>query len=142
MLRDRGQAMGELIAEMRELQAVLGKANGAPANLAAPFGSALDALEDATRCYLENVAEDPDLGSAVGVDYMMLAGNVVCAWLMARAALAAQRQLDEGDDDAFYAHKLATAQFFADRILPRSLAQRDMVKAGSASVMAIDADAF
>ncbi|MDJ0778561.1 MAG: acyl-CoA dehydrogenase [Gammaproteobacteria bacterium] len=142
MLRDQGQAMGELIAEMRELLATLAAATGAPADLAGPFGTALDALQDATGWYLENVAEDPDLGSAVGVDYMMLAGNVVCAWLMARGALAAQRHIDEGDDDVFYANKLATAQFFADRVLPRSLAQRDMVRAGSASVMAIAADAF
>ena len=72
----------------------------------------------------------------------MLAGNVAGAWLMAKAALAAQRCIDEGDGDSFYAHKIATARFFAERILPRSLSQRDMVKAGSAAVMAIAADAF
>ena len=142
MLRDKGQAMGELIEEMKGLRADLENASGDIAPIALRFESALDALEDATRWYLQSVAEDPDLGSAVGVDYMMLAGNVTCAWLMAKAALAAQKHIDAGSSDGFYSHKVSTARFFAERILPRSEAQRQMVKAGSASVMAIEADVF
>ena len=80
--------------------------------------------------------------SAVGVDYMMLAGNVVCAWLLAKSALAAQKHVDDGSGDEFYQHKITTARFFAERILPRSEALRAMVESGSASVMAIDADSF
>ncbi len=91
---------------------------------------------------MKNAVEDPDLGSAVGVDYMMLAGNVACAWLMGRAAIAAQKHIDAGSGDHFYANKIKTAVFFAEHILPRSEAQVVMVKAGSASVMAIDADIF
>ncbi|TNF89929.1 MAG: acyl-CoA dehydrogenase C-terminal domain-containing protein [Gammaproteobacteria bacterium] len=142
MLRDKGQAMGELIEEMKGIGAELENASGDIAAIAARFESALDALEDATRWYLQSVAEDPDLGSAVGVDYMMLAGNVTCAWLMTKAALAAQKHIDAGSSDSFYPHKVSTARFFAERILPRSEAQRQMVKAGSASVMAIEADVF
>ncbi|MDH3536584.1 MAG: acyl-CoA dehydrogenase C-terminal domain-containing protein, partial [Gammaproteobacteria bacterium] len=74
--------------------------------------------------------------------FMMLAGNVACAWLMGRAALAAQRYIDAGSNDRFYRHKIDTARFFIERILPRSEAQLLMVKAGSASVMGIDADVF
>lgn len=142
MLRDKGQAMAELIAELKAFGDELSAAEG---DFAAPgirFTAALTALEDATSWYLQNVTEDPDLGSAVGVDYMMLAGNVVCAWLMGRAALAAQKHIDAGSSDHFYPHKIKTALFFAERILPRSEAQAVMVKSGSASVMAIDADIF
>ena len=142
MLRDKGQAMGELIEEMKGIGADLENASGDIAPIALRFESALDALEDATRWYLQSVAEDPDLGSAVGVDYMMLAGNVTCAWLMTKAALAAQKHIDAGSSDGFFSHKVSTARFFAERILPRSEAQRQMVKAGSASVMAIEADVF
>ena len=139
MLRDQGQAMGELIEEMRGLGDSL---DADLADLGTRFGEALQALEGATRSYLDNVAGDPDLGSAVGVDYMMLAGNVACAWLMAKAALAARKQIEAGSGDDFYRHKIAVARFFAERILPRSQAQRQMVEAGSASTMAIDADVF
>ncbi|MCP4392230.1 MAG: acyl-CoA dehydrogenase, partial [Gammaproteobacteria bacterium] len=142
MLRDKGQAMGELIAEMKSLQADLEVASGDASALADNFASALGSLEEASGWYLQNIAEDPDLGSAVGVDYMMLAGNVACAWLMGKAALAAQRHIDAGSSDPFYPHKIKTALFFARHILPRSAGQLQMVKAGSASVMAIDADVF
>jgi len=142
MLRDKGQAMAELIEEMKGLQDDLDGAGGEIGLIAGRFGSALAALEEATSSYLQNVAEDPDLGSAVGVDYMMLAGNVVCAWLMAKAALAAQKHIDAGSSDDFYPHKIATARFFAERILPRAEAQLHMVEAGSGGVMAIEADVF
>jgi alkylation response protein AidB-like acyl-CoA dehydrogenase len=142
MLRDKGQGMGELIEEMRGLQPRLAAADGDIAVIAARFAAALAALEDATHWYLQNVAQDPDLGSAVGVDYMMLAGNVACAWLMGQAALVAQEHIDNGSNDLFYPHKIKTARFFAEHILPRSEGQLLMVKSGSASVMSIDPDVF
>ncbi len=72
----------------------------------------------------------------------MLAGNVVCAWLMGRAAIAAQRHIGAGSNDSFHTHKICTAVYFAEHVLPRAQAQALMVKAGSASVMGIDADVF
>ena len=142
MLRDQGQAMRELIEEMSALLPLLDGDDEDIAALAPRFSAALDALQEATDWYLQNAASDPDLGSAVGVDYMMLVGNLACAWLMARAALAAARQLDGGSSDDYYRHKIKTARFFAEHILPRSEAQRVMVMSGSASVMSIDADSF
>jgi acyl-CoA dehydrogenase len=142
MLRDKGQAMAELIEELSAFGHKLSAAGDDFAAIGVRFTAALVVLEDATSWYLQNVAEDPDLGSAIGVDYMMLAGNVVCAWLMGRAALAAQKHIDAGSSDHFFPHKIKTAVFFAERILPRSEAQAVMVKSGSASVMAIDADIF
>ena len=140
MLRDRGQAMGELIAEMKAFDGAGG--NDDIAAFATAFEAGLQALEDATEWYLQQAAGDPNLGSAVGVDYLLLAGNVACAWLMGRAALAAQRHIDAGSDDRFHAQKIATARFFAERILPRAEGQRRMIRAGSGSVMAIAADDF
>ena len=142
ILRDKGQAMNGLIAEMQQLQAQLEASAGDVATLAGHYAKGLGALEEATGWYLQNTAGDPDLGSAVGFDYMMLAGNVIGAWLMGRAALAAQKHIDAASSDLFYPHKIKTARFFFEHILPRSQAQLAMVKSGSASVMAIDADSF
>jgi acyl-CoA dehydrogenase len=142
MLRDKGRAMGELIAELKAFSRELVDAEGDFATLGSCFAPALAALEEATGWYLQNSAADPDLGSAIGVDYMMLAGNVICAWLMGRAAVAAQKHIDAGSNDNYYPHKIKTALFFVEHILPRSQAQLVMVKSGSASVMAIDADSF
>ncbi len=140
MLRDKGQAMSELIDELKGLKSELAAAD--LTTLEQRFAAALDALEDATRYYLQNAAADPDLGSAVGFEYLMLAGNVVCAWLMGRSAIAAQKRLDTGSSDSFYVHKISTAIYFAEHVLPRAQAQALMVKAGSASIMGIDADVF
>ncbi len=142
LLRDKGRAMSELIAEMEDFSASMDALDGDLGAIAKAFKPSVDALRDATEWYLQQAAEDPDLGSAIGVDYMLLAGYVVAAWLMARAAIAAQRHIDDGSSDTFYAHKIKTALFFAERILPRSEAHRIMLRAGSASAMAIDADAF
>jgi len=140
MLRDKGQAMSELIDELKAFNSELD--GSGMDSLAQGFDAALGALEDATRYYLQNAAADPDLGSAVGVDYLMLAGNVVCAWLMGRSAVAAQKYVEAGSSDAYYRHKVSSAVYFAEHVLPRAQAQALMVKAGSASIMAIDADEF
>ena len=142
MLRDKGQAMSDLIEELKLLKPGLTEAGADLATLQQGFAAALDALEDATRNYLQNAAADPDLGSAVGFDYLMLAGNVVCAWLMGRAAIAAQKHISAGSNDSFYVHKIRTAVYFAEHVLPRAQSQALMVKAGSASVMGIDANVF
>ena len=142
MLRDKGQAMGLLIEELTAFSQQLSSADGDFALIAARFVPALAAFETATAWYLQQVADDPDLGSAVGVDFTMMAGNLVCAWLMARAAFAAQKHIDAGSHDRFYRHKISTAVFFAERILPRSEALAAMVMSGSASAMSIAADEF
>ena len=142
LLRDKGYAMAGLIEDLEAFNKELAAGEGYLATIGARFTAALAALEDATSWYLQNAPTDPDLGSAVGVDYLMLAGNVVCAWLMGKAAVAAQKHIDAGNSDDFYAHKINTAVYFAEHILPRSEAQAVMVKSGSASIMAIDADRF
>ena len=82
------------------------------------------------------------LGNAIGVNYMMMAGHVVCAWLMARAALAAQARIDAGASDDYYRKKINTAIFFAEHILPRSEGLATMIRAGKASIMSIGAEDF
>ena len=139
MLRDQGGAMRDLIDEIRVDGAAFGAVPGLE-TLARRFEASLDALEGATRDYLQNAADDPDRGSAVGVDYLMLAGYVVGGWLLGRAALAANRHIDAGNQDAFYPGKIAAAVYFAERILPRSEALAASVCAGSASTLAISVD--
>ena len=142
ILRDQGQAMAELIVELRELQTHLEAGSDDMITIGLHYATAINTLEEATNWFLQNSVDDPDMGSAVGVDYLMLAGNVIGAWLMARAAVAAQKEIEAGNSDLFYPHKIKTALFFAERILPRCQAQLGMVKAGSASVMSIDPDVF
>ena len=73
---------------------------------------------------------------------MMRSGHIVCAWLMARAAVAAQARIDAGSGDDFYPRKISSAIFFAEHILPRSEGLARVVRAGTASTMSISAEDF
>jgi alkylation response protein AidB-like acyl-CoA dehydrogenase len=84
----------------------------------------------------------PNAAYAGGVPYLMLAGNLVAGWQMARALLAAQKLLTEGQDAAFMQAKIATARFYAEHILPRTGALRDAIIDGAQSVMALPVEAF
>ena len=66
-------------------------------------------------------------------------------WL--RSAAIAHARLADADADAdadagFYRAKLASAQFFSDRILPQATALFLAIKSGKHSTMALDAAAF
>nr|HMN58499.1 acyl-CoA dehydrogenase C-terminal domain-containing protein [Ottowia sp.] len=79
---------------------------------------------------------------AGSVPYLMLAGNLVAGWQLGRALLAAEEQLAQGKDAAFMQAKIVTARFYAEHILPRTLALRDAIVDGAGSALALAPDAF
>jgi acyl-CoA dehydrogenase len=142
LLRDQGRAMAELLADLNSFRLELEAANEELKAVASHFGTALKVLEEVTEWFLEAAANDPDLAGSIAVNYLMLTGNLVCAWLMGKAAIAARQHLDAGADDIFYRNKISTSIFFADHILPRSIGLGATIRAGSASVMSIDVESF
>ncbi|MBZ9560425.1 MULTISPECIES: acyl-CoA dehydrogenase C-terminal domain-containing protein [unclassified Modicisalibacter] len=80
---------------------------------------------------------------AASVDYLLYSGYVTLAYLWARAVASAERALAEGTDDAaFYRGKRATADFYYQRLLPRTRGHAAMIRAGGESLMALDEDDF
>ena len=136
--RDRGAAIGELIAEMeRELRSL---ESGDPAVLAvreAALG-AVAALKSATQALLRTLASRPEVGLAVSVPYLKLCGYVIGGWLLAKSAAIAAAKVD-GPESAFYAAKIRTAAFYAARVLPTAAALARVVEGGGASVAETDA---
>ena len=63
-----------------------------------------------------NMKSDPNAVFAGSVPYLKLAGIVLGGWQMARALLVAARKARRRS--AFYGAKIATAQFFAEHVLP------------------------
>ncbi|NJN52165.1 MAG: acyl-CoA dehydrogenase [Gammaproteobacteria bacterium] len=86
-------------------------------------------------------AVDPDAIGAASVDFLMYSGYAALAYFWVRIALAA-KQSEHADTDPFLIGKLATAQFYMDRILPRAEAHKRSAQSGANSLMAIDAAAF
>ena len=86
----------------------------------------------------EKAMEDPDEIGAASVDYTLFSGYVALSYMWAQMAELAQRKINEGADPDFYTAKMATAQFYFQRILPRAEAHARAAVAGADTVMALD----
>jgi 3-(methylthio)propanoyl-CoA dehydrogenase len=84
----------------------------------------------------------PGAVHAGSVPYLMLAGNLVAGWQMARALLVAEDRLAAGDDAAFMQAKIATARFYADHILSRVPGLRDSIVDGAEATLAMPLESF
>jgi hypothetical protein len=104
---------------------------------------AIDSLEAATRWIVETYPSDPKAVAAVSVPYLKLFGTVAGGWMMARAAMAAGKALNQPDADReFLEGKLASARFYAEHELPRAAPLAREVTRGAASVLALDPAKF
>ena len=143
LLRDRGAAAGELIAEMRASERALAEAPGDDlAALAEPLAAALDAVERATAWMVDHGDSDAPRALAGAVPYLKQLATVAGGWLMAKSALAATARLRTRAGDAgFNQAKLVTARFYAEHILPAAPALLPAITGGG-TVMAFDLDRF
>ncbi len=84
----------------------------------------------------------PNAVFAGSVPYLMLAGNVVAGWQMARSLLVAQEELAKGVDVDFMQAKIITARFYADHLLTKAPGIRDSIVEGADCVTALALEAF
>ncbi len=85
---------------------------------------------------------NPGAVYAGSVPYLMLAGNLMAGWQMARALLVAEERLAAGEDAEFMRAKIATSHFYAEHILSRVPGLRDSVVAGGDAVLSMPLEAF
>ncbi|CAA0113430.1 3-methylmercaptopropionyl-CoA dehydrogenase [BD1-7 clade bacterium] len=87
--------------------------------------------------------ENAEEVGAASVDYLMYGGYLALGYTWLKIAKVASEKLAAGtSEEAFYKAKLATAQFYFDRLLPRTLAHAECARAGAESTMALEEDAF
>jgi hypothetical protein len=99
-------------------------------------------LQDATLWLMQTGLANPDNAAAASTDYMRLFGLTGLAYMWAKMARAAQRKIEAGDPDPFYANKLVVGRYFIARVLPDADACLAKVKSGAAVVMALPAEGF
>ncbi|MEG9623289.1 acyl-CoA dehydrogenase C-terminal domain-containing protein [Pseudomonas guariconensis] len=133
VLADAGQALAGFLAEVRTFCA------DAPAHREA-LQDALDRLEHTSHWLREQASNDANLVSATAVEYLHLFGLTAYAYMWARMAAVSLRNLEQ--DPTFYGAKLSCAQFFFQRLLPRSLALEVSIKAGSGSLYGMTPEQF
>jgi alkylation response protein AidB-like acyl-CoA dehydrogenase len=101
------------------------------------------AFVDAVDFIATRTKSDPNAAFAGSVPYLMLAGNLMAGWQMARALLVAEEQLADGTGDIpFLKAKVATARFYAEHLLSKAPATRDAIVDGADSVTALALEAF
>ena len=84
----------------------------------------------------------PNAVFAGSVPYLMLAGNLVAGWQLARSLLVAEDLLASGEEPEFMRAKIATARFYADHILAKAPGVRDSIVEGAESVTEVPLEAF
>ncbi len=141
--RDGGQTARAIAAQIETTEGELAKAGSVAAKavqkrLAAARKAFLDVVDFVTG----QAKASPNAVFAGSVPYLMLAGNLVAGWQLARSLLVAEQLAQQGDDVAFMTAKVATARFYADHILAKAAGMRDSIVEGAESVTAMALDAF
>lgn len=82
--------------------------------------------------------QNPDEIGAAAVDYLMCSGYLVVAFLWLKAEKAALQQLAQPvADPGFYRAKLATAEFYFARLLPRTMSLVKAMESGADNLMCL-----
>ncbi len=141
--RDGGQTAKAIAAQIETTEAELTASGTAHAlALAQRLKAARLAFVEVVDFVAANTKASPNAVFAGSVPYLMLAGNVMAGWQMARALLVAEKALAAGTDAAFMQAKVTTARFYADHILSQAPGVRDSIVMGADSVTAMALDAF
>lgn len=140
-LRDGGQTAKAIAQQVATTVAELKKNGSADAlSVAARLDAARQAFVDVVEFMAAE--KDPNAVYAGSVPYLMLAGNLMAGWQLARALLVAQAELARGEDTAFMQSKITTARFYAEHMLSKAPGTRDSIVAGAGSVTALPLEAF
>ena len=141
--RDGGQIAKGIAAQIEATQAELLASGSADAlAVAKRLDAARQAFVEVVEFVAANTKTSPNAVFSGSVPYLMLAGNLVAGWQLARSLLVAQTQLAQGDDAAFMQAKITTARFYADHLLTKAPGMRDSIIEGADSVTALALDAF
>lgn len=131
-----GSVIDRYIAEMEATAGELAASSNGLNAMGLSLQAALAELRATTDWLL--AAEPPD-ALAGATPYLRQFGVVAGGYYLARLALVAARQLDEGDDPWLRA-KIETARFYIDQILPQGVGSAPAVSAGVGQLFAIPED--
>ena len=141
--RDGGQSARAIAAQIEKTEGEL-LASGTPAAkaVARRLAAARQAFLDVVNSVAGGAKSSPNAVFAGSVPYLMLAGNLVAGWQLARSLLVAEALLPKGQDAAFLRAKITTAQFYAEHILVKAPGLRDSIVEGADSVTDLALEAF
>jgi Acetyl-CoA dehydrogenase C-terminal like/Acyl-CoA dehydrogenase, C-terminal domain len=155
IVRDKGQALTHLSAQMQEFAKDLGSHDGRLDRDRELLGQGLEDVQGILGFMVgELMKSDPRNGGEITNVYsvgqntsrlLLGAGDLVVGWLLLRQAQVALDALAAGASDKdkdFYEGKVAAAQFYARQVLPRLSAERAMAEATDSLLMDVPESAF
>ena len=142
--RDGGQTAKAIARQIAGTEAELGTSDSVAARAVLKrLGAARVAFEQVVDFVAAGTKGNPNAVFSGSVPYLMLAGNVMAGWQLARALVVAESQLKVGQGDtAFLQAKVATVRFYAEHILSRVPGVRDAIVEGAESVTALALESF
>jgi 3-(methylthio)propanoyl-CoA dehydrogenase len=141
--RDGGQTAKAIAAQVAKTEAELGKHGSVAARAVQKrLAAGRQAFLDVVDFVVGQGKTSPNAVFAGSVPYLMLAGNLMAGWQLARSLLVAEELAAKGEDKQFMEAKVTTARFYADHILSKAPGMRDAIVEGAESVTALPLDAF
>ncbi|ARU04813.1 acyl-CoA dehydrogenase [Comamonas serinivorans] len=140
--RDGGALARAIAAQVSQTVETLRSQGEAAQAVATQLDLARKAFVDVVAFMAASSKTQPNAAYGGSVPYLMLAGNLVAGWQLARSLLAAEAELAAGNDAEFMQAKVITARFYAEHILPRTQALASAILGGGDSVMGVAEDAF
>ena len=141
--RDGGQMAKAIAAQIQITETELAAQGGADAlAVAKRLAAARLHFIETVDFIAANSKTNPNAAYGGSVPYLMLAGNLMAGWQLARSLLAAEAELAQGSDVDFMQAKITTARFYAEHILPRVQGLSSAIVGGGDSVMGVTEDAF
>ncbi|MFZ9432584.1 MAG: acyl-CoA dehydrogenase [Burkholderiaceae bacterium] len=141
--RDGGAGARGIAAQIEATERELAARDSVNARaLLARLKAAREAFLDVVDFVVAQSKANPNAVFAGSVPYLMLAGNLMAGWQMARALLVAESKLAGGQDAEFMKAKIATCRVYADHVLSRAPGLRDSIVEGSDGVNAMALEAF
>jgi hypothetical protein len=135
LARDNGQVAERFLALV---EGACEEAGSAVRFIAVPLREGVHEAREAARWLIDNARNDTDALGAGSYAFMELLGTVALGWMWLRmAGIAAPRE-----SDPFYAAKLVTARYYAERWLPDCAPLRRKIEVGAAAIMALEPEVF
>ncbi len=141
--RDGGQTAKAIARQIEATEAALAQRGSAAAKaMHKHLAAARKAFLDVVDFVAGQTKASPNAVFAGSVPYLLLAGNLMAGWQMARALLVAEDKLAAGEEPAFMQAKIATARFYAEHILSKAPGVRDSIVEGHAAVTEMALESF
>jgi len=136
-LRDGGATAMKMADRIKETEQQLAAGSAQAQAVGARLSDAREAFQSVVTHIVNTAKEAPNATYGNAVPFLLLAGNLMSGWQMARGLLAAETALLLGGDTEFMTAKIASARYYADHVLCEVDSERARILDGADSLLSM-----